>query len=414
MDYAILDIETTGGKFNEEGIIEIAVYRFNGEKVTDTFISMVNPERKIHFYVQKLTGITSKMVLAAPKFYELAKRLIEITENAIIVAHNANFDYRVIKNEFKRLGYNYQRLTLDTVNLSKKLIPNMPSYSLGNLCSELGIPVSDRHRAHGDARATVQLFQLLLAKDINKNIITSFIQEETSNKKEENNKINKLLESLPQLPGVFYLLDANGTIIYLASSRNISIKARLILTHNHRKSKIILKQTVSINYELTGSAVIAEIKALNEEIAILPKFKATKENYPFLQGIFIKGDQFTIAPITHKNKKSAWLAFSTVEEAESFLENFTYTETSKNNYFLKEDNLLLLGIGRNKNEHSFLYLEKGLLKGYGYYKLHSQIKSVERIQKIMIPATANLNLQLLIRNLVYINKKLIKKVITLE
>lgn len=163
MDYAILDVETTGGKFNEEGIIEIAVYRFDGEKITDTFISLVNPEKEIHFYVQKLTGITNKMVRTAPKFYELAKRLVEITDETIIVAHNVAFDYRVIRTEFSRLGFNFQRPTLDTISLSRTLIPDMSSYSLGNLCTAVGIPLSDRHRAHGDARATVKLFQLLLA-----------------------------------------------------------------------------------------------------------------------------------------------------------------------------------------------------------------------------------------------------------
>ena len=131
--YAIVDIETTGGEYNEEGITEIAIYKFDGIKVIDQFISLVNPLKEIQPFVVKLTGINSKMLCKAPKFHEVAKRIVEITKDCILVAHNANFDYRVLKMEFSRLGFNYERQTICTVNLSKKLIPNKDSYSLKNL-----------------------------------------------------------------------------------------------------------------------------------------------------------------------------------------------------------------------------------------------------------------------------------------
>ncbi|MCB0424738.1 MAG: 3'-5' exonuclease, partial [Mangrovimonas sp.] len=159
--YAILDIETTGGKYNEEGITEIAIYKFDGHKVVDQFISLVNPERKIQEFVVNLTGINNNMLRNAPKFYEVAKRIVEITEDCIIVAHNAKFDYRILRTEFKRLGFDFKRRSLCTVELSKELIPGQPSYSLGKLSRALGIPVSDRHRASGDAMATMKLFKML-------------------------------------------------------------------------------------------------------------------------------------------------------------------------------------------------------------------------------------------------------------
>ena len=149
--YAILDIETTGGKFNEEGITEIAIYRHNGLEITDQFISLVNPEREIQPFVQKLTGINSKMLFSAPRFFEVAKRIIDITEDCLIVAHNADFDYRILRTEFKRLGYNFKKNSICTVSLSKQLLSNMESYKLGKLVRSLGIPISDRHRAQGDA-----------------------------------------------------------------------------------------------------------------------------------------------------------------------------------------------------------------------------------------------------------------------
>ena len=176
--YAILDIETTGGKYNEEGITEIAIYRFDGQKVVDQFASLINPERKIQPFVVNLTGINSEMLRNAPKFYEVAKRIIEITDGCIIVAHNAKFDNRILTTEFDRLGYPFEKDTLCTVELAKKLIPDLPSYSLGKLVRSLGIPLSDRHRAQGDAKATVALFKMLLNKDSKKEIITKSIKKD--------------------------------------------------------------------------------------------------------------------------------------------------------------------------------------------------------------------------------------------
>ena len=201
--YAILDIETTGGKFNEEGITEIAIHKFDGQKVVDKFISLVNPERDIQPFVVKLTGINSKMLRTAPKFYEVAKRIIEITEDTVIVAHNAQFDYRILRTEFRRLGYNFERKTLCTVDLSKLLLPDAESYSLGKLVRSLGIPVSDRHRANGDALATIKLFKLLLAKDSEKIIIKDTIRKETQGELSE--KQLDIVRDLPNKTGVFYM-----------------------------------------------------------------------------------------------------------------------------------------------------------------------------------------------------------------
>ena len=155
MEYAILDIETTGGKYNEEGITEIAIYRFDGDKVVDQFASLVNPEIPIQPFVVNLTGINNAMLRTAPKFHEVAKRIIEITNDAILVAHNAQFDNRILTTEFDRLGYNFDKQTLCTVELAKQLMPDMASYSLGKLVQALGIPIANRHRAGGDALATV-------------------------------------------------------------------------------------------------------------------------------------------------------------------------------------------------------------------------------------------------------------------
>ena len=223
--YAIVDIETTGGKFNEEAITEIAIYRFDQDKVIDQFISLVKPDRAIQPFVVRLTGITDKMLKTSPRFFEIAKRIIEITSDCIVVAHNADFDYRILRTEFKRLGYDFKRKTLCTVQLSKKLMPDLESYKLGKLVRTLGIPISNRHRAQGDALATVKLFELLVQKDKKKVILNSFINEiQQSNNK---TKYLDLIDQTPSETGVYYIHDKES-IIYIGKSKNLK---KRITTH---------------------------------------------------------------------------------------------------------------------------------------------------------------------------------------
>ena len=217
--YTILDIETTGGKYNEEGITEIAIHKFDGHEVVDQFISLVNPEKEIQPFVVNLTGISNKMLTTAPKFYEVAKRIIEITEDTVLVAHNAQFDYRILRTEFRRLGYNFERKTICTVELAQKLLPDAESFSLGKLVRSLGIPVSDRHRANGDALATLKLFKLLLSKDVDKTIVKSIMKAETLG--ELSPRQLDIIEEIPSEIGVFYMHNKDGEIILLNKSNNI-------------------------------------------------------------------------------------------------------------------------------------------------------------------------------------------------
>lgn len=169
--YAIIDIETSGGNHKNGKITEIAIYKHDGKQIIDQYVTLINPELKIDWYVKKLTGITDEMVATAPKFYEVAKNIVDITRDCIFIAHNVDFDYGFIRAEFKKLGYDYRRKKLCTVKLSRQLIPGKQSYSLGKLCKEIGIELEDRHRASGDALATVKLFELLLKQDVGQKLI---------------------------------------------------------------------------------------------------------------------------------------------------------------------------------------------------------------------------------------------------
>ena len=162
--FAIIDIETCGGKFNfpQGRITEICILIHDGLTVVEKFSTLINPECYIAPLYTNITGITNEMVKDAPKFHQVAKKIHELTENKTFVAHNVSFDYNFIKGEFASLGFQYEREKLCTVQMSRKLIPGKKSYSLGKLCESLGIPNNARHRAEGDAVATAQLFDILL------------------------------------------------------------------------------------------------------------------------------------------------------------------------------------------------------------------------------------------------------------
>lgn len=162
--FAIVDIETTGNSYRYGQITEISIFQHNGIKITDSYSTLIKPDMDIPYFITKLTGINNEMVAGAPRFYEVAKKIVEMTAGRTFVAHNVHFDYKFLKEEFKRLGYEFVRKTTCTVQLSRKYLPGHASYSLGNLCSDLGIKINGRHRAEGDALATVKLFEILLEK----------------------------------------------------------------------------------------------------------------------------------------------------------------------------------------------------------------------------------------------------------
>ncbi|WGL68135.1 3'-5' exonuclease [Elizabethkingia anophelis] len=391
--YSIIDIESNGGAFKKESIIEIAIYRFDGHEIVDQFISLVNPEDVISPYVQKLTGITAKMVKTAPKFHEIAKRIVEITEGTVIVGHNVEFDYRMIRQSFHRLGYNYERETIDTIPLAKKLIPNEESYSLGKLSKSLGIPLTDRHRASGDARATLELFKILLAKDQEKEILKH--QKETQVSNNLNKKIMALTEFLPAENGIIYFQNANGEILYTDYSSNIYQTATKIFHARTKKWDKLKAETTQIHYEFTGNELIAKLM-------MLQKTKKKTPSLPF--GLYYKNEKYIIERI--KGQTGDLLKFKSfsqgnkvktfINEQERFQDNPTALKE-----FLSLDNRneIWISEGRTKSEKSFLVLEKGKLTGYGFYELHHQIKSLNKINKLKIEIHA-------VNNMIYNELKL--------
>ena len=219
------------------------------------------------------------MLQSAPKFFEVAKRIIEMTEDCVIVAHNAQFDYRILRTEFNRLGYNFERKNLCTVELAKKLIPEQPSYSLGKLVRALGIPMADRHRASGDAMATTKLFKMLLEKDVEKTIVKDFIKLEV-----EKGIAPKFLDLLSQMPaktGVYYIYNESGTLIYIGKSQNIKKRINQHFTGITTKSKKIQAEVFTITYDETGSELIALLKESQEVKVNRPRYNRSQKKTVF-------------------------------------------------------------------------------------------------------------------------------------
>jgi DNA polymerase III subunit epsilon len=285
--YAIVDIETTGGSSRIEKITEIAIYQHDGEKITGEFISLVNPERSIPYFITSLTGISNEMVEDAPKFYEIAKKVIEFTEGRTMVAHNARFDYSFIRQEFKSLGYNFRRNLLDTVTLGRKLIPGYRSYSLGNICRELDIEINGRHRASGDALATVRLFEKLMEKDRQMNQGSSGLLRNTRVSKLNPNLDSGKIEMVPEEPGVYYFYNEKGDLIYIGKSRNLQQRIRTHLSNNTTNRAMEMRDLIAdIDWEVTGSELIALLKESSEIKKNKPVYNRAQRRTGFQWGIF--------------------------------------------------------------------------------------------------------------------------------
>ncbi|HKX87245.1 MAG TPA: exonuclease domain-containing protein [Flavobacterium sp.] len=448
----MLDIETTGGQYNEEGITEIAIYKFDGQEVVDQFISLVNPEIPIQPFVVKLTGINNAMLRSAPKFFEVAKRIIEITEGCTIVAHNASFDYRILRTEFRRLGFHFQKPTLCTVELSKKLIPDQPSYSLGKLVRGLGIPVADRHRANGDAMATVKLFKMLLAKDTEKSIVKTYIKTEI--KSGMSPKLLDIVESLPSKTGIYYIHNEKGDLIYIGKSKNIKKRVNQHFTATTNKSKKIQHEVYTVTFEETGSELIALLKESDEIKINKPIYNRSQRKTIFPWALYAEKDQngyLSLRILKADGRKKEITSFTTNQEGKNSLFKITEKyqlcqkinglyDTKKScfqydikqcfgaciekestedynkrvqdfieNHQFNNQSMVIIDRGRNVNERSAVLLENGIYKGYCFYDLNHQINNIEILKNIIIPMQNNRDTRNIIQN--YINKRRVMKIV---
>lgn len=262
--YAVVDLETTGGRANRDKIIEIGIVIHDGSNIIDTFHSLVNPECYVPYGITQLTGITQDMVQDAPKFYEIARQVVEITEGRIFVAHNVRFDYSFLREEFRRLGFTYTRKNLCTVRLTRKTFPGFPSYSLGNLIKRMGIAVNDRHRALDDALATAEILRRILSKEQNEEQVKTMINLGVKEALLPKNFNIEKIHALPESCGVYYFHNEKGDVIYVGKSINIKKRIAEHFADKTEKAKKLQQQAHDLSFELTGSELIALLLESNE------------------------------------------------------------------------------------------------------------------------------------------------------
>lgn len=255
--YAIIDIETTGGAAAREKITEIAIVLHDGTKVIETFETLINPERSIPIYITQMTGISDAMVARAPKFYEVAKKIVDMTEGAVFVAHNVRFDYGFVQEEFRRLGFTYTRQQLCTVKLSRQAFPGLRSYSLGNLIEHFGIKTKDRHRAMADTMATVEIFEKIFLKEQNRDEAIALINKGIKENMLPEGVTMAKLHALPESCGVYYLHDTEGEVIYVGKSINIQKRIFEHFVDKTAKGDKFQSAVADITFEETGSELVA-------------------------------------------------------------------------------------------------------------------------------------------------------------
>jgi DNA polymerase-3 subunit epsilon len=421
--YAIVDIETTGGYAENHRITEIAIYHHDGMQITNSFHTLINPERNIPYYITGLTGISTEMVWNAPLFKEVAEDIFAQLEGKIFVAHNAHFDYSFLKKEFESAGIRWQAKKLCTVRLSRKIIPGLRSYSLGSLSESLGIEILNRHRAAGDAAATVKIFDQLLRRDRDSYIVKA-LKRNSGETVLPPNLPKEEFDRLPSLAGVYYFHNAHGNVIYVGKAINIKKRIAGHFAGDARewsRSKI-RNEIHHISYELTGNELIALILESQEIRRLWPKYNQAQKFRVEEWGVFNYEDRngflrFSVNTITRgsrplvrfSSKGSAWnfvwekvrafhlcpklcglqlakgLCFEYqtgechgacmgVETNKDYNERVTKAIES---FHEDGETVAIIGKGRNIEEQSLVLVEKGAYWGFGFFDKQNSISDFE-------------------------------------
>ncbi|GAA0881395.1 exonuclease domain-containing protein [Algoriphagus jejuensis] len=411
MEFAIVDIETTGGSPAGGGITEIAVVIHDGEAITREFQTLINPGQSIPPYITGLTGIDNSMVRDAPAFQEIEEELWELLDGKVFVAHSVNFDYGFIKEAFLKLGREFKPQKLCTVRLSRKAFPGLTSYSLGRICENQKIPILARHRAMGDAKATAILFDRIIKGS--QDVVFSSLKKNSGEAFLPPNFSLAKFRQIPESCGVYYMINGKGKVVYVGKALNIRDRFK-----GHFSGGVLpqLKQQLKaevtdLQWQLTGSEVMALLVETLEIKRLWPKFNSALKLPKSLWGLFHYQDgsgyfRFQVAKVT-KNLRPLETFFS-AEEANQFLksgiESYRLCQklcglrkvtcevvqddtclgacksselpdayNARVEEFLtliyeSKKNLMLSLPGRAEGENAFCYFEGGMLSRYAYLK----------------------------------------------
>lgn len=290
--YAIVDIETTGSYAAANGITEIAIQLSDGKSITGSYSTLINPGQPIPPYITAMTGITNSMVAGAPRFAEVAGQIYNLLHDKIFIAHNVNFDYSFIKCHLKEAGFELNTPKLCTVRLSRKIFPGFPSYGLGKLSHSLGIEITDRHRAGGDAEATAKIFLLLMEND-KENHIQKSLQRNSKEWILPPNVPKEHFDALPYTPGVYYFHNEKGKVVYVGKAANIRYRVNSHFSNNSesRQKQNFMRHVYGISHQPCGTELMACILESIEIKKRWPVFNSSQKRREDLYGIFVYEDR---------------------------------------------------------------------------------------------------------------------------
>ena len=422
MEYAVVDIETTGGNAGGSRITEIAVLIHNGKEVIERWETLVNPQQHIPLYITALTGISNEMVYKAPLFQDIAKKLLELLSNRIFVAHNVNFDYSFVRHELEDAGYKWTAPKLCTVRAARKIKPGLPSYSLGNLCLSLGISLENRHRAGGDADATAVLLSLLIndgAVEIQK-----MIKKTAADQRLPPNLPPADFECLPEKPGVYYFYNAQKKVVYVGKAVNLKKRVASHFT-GHKvtpQRQHFLRDIYGISFEVCATELMALLLECTEIKKLWPVYNTALKRFEPKYGLYeyTAHNGYRYLAVGKVSKLTPCIeVFGTVNEGISLLRNlkdkfaldyrFCKYAVSTESEGLVANNLsdlpsveqhnqlvqavdfvtemkpsyYILDKGRTKDEQSCIWVQGGHFYGMGYISNEAVITDAQEIKGLI-------------------------------
>ncbi len=435
MLYAVVDIETTGGYASGNGITEISILVYNGNEVVDTFESLINPGQTIPAYIEALTGISNDMVENAPTFEQVAPHIYAMLQNKVFVAHNVNFDFSFVRHHLAQSGFELQCKKLCTVRLSRKLFPGHVSYSLGKLCGALNIDLNNRHRAGGDAAATVILLGMLLKAD-EEGIIAQALSRGSKDQALPPHLPKSQVDLLPQSPGVYYFKNQKGEVIYVGKAKNIKKRVCSHFTGNNtgKQRQDFLHHIHHVDFEVCGTELMAFILEAAEIKRLWPANNKALKHFEQKYCLFSFEDQngyLRLGIDLYKKQYNRLFSFNSLLDGHNLLrtlikehklcERLCFIQKNRTactahtagncsgacigkesaacynvrvKYAMKAlksmlPTFALIDQGRTEDEQSCLWIEEGKFHGMGYISVDCDVNDVKSLKSLIKPYPSN-------------------------
>ena len=266
---AFVDLETTGATITSDCITEIGIVEVDADGVRE-WSSLVRPNDRIPPFIESLTGISNAMVADAPAFEQLAEELHARLDGCLFIAHNARFDFGFLKNAFRRAGIDFKPTVLCTVKLSRKLFPGFGRHNLDALIERHRLPVSQRHRALGDARLIWHFWQDL-QRTLPAEQIAAAVQSLTGRPSWPPYLDPACLDEMPDTHGVYLFHDDTDLPLYIGKANQLR---RRVLSHfsgdHHSAKEMLLSQQVR---RIAWIGTSGEVGALLQEAVLVKRLQ---------------------------------------------------------------------------------------------------------------------------------------------